>query len=168
MLFLLLGFVSAQWFYHEDVLSYHNYRWAELVKPSSDPYRFKVGDTEVVFNIGANLQRSCGPPAAAIKKTSDKCLTVGHHEDSMYHIIDHPKLNTSGIAIRYRGSSRCTIKNSLDAFHTITFKLLCSSLETDFTLQSTVDGCHLVFEKQGQVGCLKPKQWGPLEWCLML
>ena len=130
------------------------YFWDSL--QSADSYSFEPGSNLIKFNIGKDIDDTCGGQSAAAilySKAGDSCEILGR-QDLMYFSTFNT-LSLSGISVYYEGGSLCRDSAWGDIKRKVQFKLICSETESDFYLVNDVTECTTIFEKFTDSGCPK-------------
>lgn len=135
-----------------DYNSDSEFKWDSL--QASKDYTVESGTHQVKFNIGKNIENSCGGQSASVisfSNAGESCEILGRHE--LVYFSTFTAIDLTGISIFYEGGALCRDSTWGDLKRRVQFKLICSSTETDFYLSNSLNDCTTIFEKFTKTGC---------------
>jgi hypothetical protein len=142
-------------------INYYNsseYFWSSL--QSSNPYTLDTGPDVLKFSIGAVLEETCNGQSGSVirfSKSSSACEVLGRQEQAYVNAYTHTEV--PALAVFYEGGGLCRSQMLGDIRRRTQFQLVCSPVEDEFRLKSSLEQCTTVIEKKTQAGCPRPIQY---------
>jgi hypothetical protein len=136
----------------EDYLENIEFNWEYL--KSNNPYTLVNGRHTIHFAFGEDLKQTCqGQNASVImfSQDNDECEILGRHQINNYKLVEVSDI--LGIEVYYKGGSLCRDRLWGDILRRTDFKFICSDLEENFFVMSSVKSCRTIIEKRGKAGC---------------